>query len=687
MWKKEPLMPAEAKRILRNTKLFKHLSDQELDSLYGQAKTVEYKPGNMIVTEGDVGDVLYIILSGSVRIFTFNKDGEEIVLARLESGNYFGEQALLTPTPLRRNASARAFTNVTVLTFSHAVMQHYLQSNKRLLELLQQHGQTQIISKLVKQLHTQEEEQQELFSLFEKVDNYSAEQVIFHQGDKPDFAYFLLSGSVVINFLDEHKQTKFRSQIAPGQFFGEKGVLENKPRAGTAIALDDVQVVAISTSALREGYQENVHLNALLDSLINVYKISTVGLVTQYQGNFLDQPAINTHTVKPNGEVLIASRVINANIFAVSYVNIKETESKFFQDSENHVREIKLADNHLVGVINIGEWGDLQEIYQLVYNKLLITPEILQAFSKSGNLTTPKLVTKIDNPIVCECMQIRQHQIQNMLLHGETLESVTKKTGAGTVCGGCRPKLIDLIGDTQWTFVEITQVRKHNDKIRSYQLKTIDSSMLSYYPGQHIVIEANINGRWIARSYTLTSSANMDKDYYEITVKRETFGLFSQWLFDHAGLGTLLRMSDPQGTFIFDLEQSTATIFFTAGIGITPAIAFAKKIISSGQSHPLHIHHSVHQLEDLAFRDELTNWPKQHHHITIDILNTSQHERLNEYQVREVLTRYPQAEIFICGPVRYQETLTTILQNAGITFEHIHIEQFTHAGEPLTLVH
>jgi serine/threonine protein kinase len=70
-----------------------------------------YKPGALIVREGEQGDEAYIIRAGKCRVFkTIN--GEKVERRILGEGDVFGETAILTGKP--RTASVEAIDNVTV---------------------------------------------------------------------------------------------------------------------------------------------------------------------------------------------------------------------------------------------------------------------------------------------------------------------------------------------------------------------------------------------------------------------------------------------------------------------------------------------------------------------------------------------------------------------------------------------
>jgi serine/threonine-protein kinase len=70
-----------------------------------------YRPGSLIVREGDIGHEAYIIRSGKCRAFKTIND-EKVELRIMGPGDVFGETAILTEKP--RSASVEAIDNVTV---------------------------------------------------------------------------------------------------------------------------------------------------------------------------------------------------------------------------------------------------------------------------------------------------------------------------------------------------------------------------------------------------------------------------------------------------------------------------------------------------------------------------------------------------------------------------------------------
>ena len=84
-----------------------------------------FNAGDYIFFEGDLETHFYIIESGSVKIFTKNKLGQRVEIAKFGAGETFGEFALIDKGA--RSASALAHTEVKVLQVSEEGYQTMLE--------------------------------------------------------------------------------------------------------------------------------------------------------------------------------------------------------------------------------------------------------------------------------------------------------------------------------------------------------------------------------------------------------------------------------------------------------------------------------------------------------------------------------------------------------------------------------
>jgi CRP-like cAMP-binding protein len=83
----EPTTQTEA---LQGIPFFAGLSREELDGVLDVARPVSFEAGTAIVTEGDPGDGMYVILSGTAEVDVGGR------FHKLGPGNFFGEMALIS---------------------------------------------------------------------------------------------------------------------------------------------------------------------------------------------------------------------------------------------------------------------------------------------------------------------------------------------------------------------------------------------------------------------------------------------------------------------------------------------------------------------------------------------------------------------------------------------------------------
>src|SRR5216684_1703249 len=113
----------EAQSLAR-VPLFKRLEPHELEKLAEEIDQVNYKAGDVIFNEHDRGDALYILEEGAVRIWVMDEDVNEVTLAELKPGDFFGELAVLDRG--ERSSSATALTDIHLHRLSSDAFQEFL---------------------------------------------------------------------------------------------------------------------------------------------------------------------------------------------------------------------------------------------------------------------------------------------------------------------------------------------------------------------------------------------------------------------------------------------------------------------------------------------------------------------------------------------------------------------------------
>jgi CRP/FNR family transcriptional regulator, cyclic AMP receptor protein len=117
-------MDQEALDALTQVPLFAGLSADELMELTRQASLRTYRKNTLLMEKGDEASVLYVILSGSVKVFSADNKGKEIVLNELGPRDLVGELALIDGST--RTASVMTAATCRCLVLPKSSFQEFL---------------------------------------------------------------------------------------------------------------------------------------------------------------------------------------------------------------------------------------------------------------------------------------------------------------------------------------------------------------------------------------------------------------------------------------------------------------------------------------------------------------------------------------------------------------------------------
>jgi len=106
--------------ILRQAPLFAGLEEQAADILEKSMTPLSLRRGDILFNEGDIGNQLYVVTDGKVKLGRSSVDGRENLLALLGPGQMFGELSFFDPGP--RSATATAVTDLELAALGHDVL-------------------------------------------------------------------------------------------------------------------------------------------------------------------------------------------------------------------------------------------------------------------------------------------------------------------------------------------------------------------------------------------------------------------------------------------------------------------------------------------------------------------------------------------------------------------------------------
>lgn len=120
--------------VLAKSELFGQVNPQVRTELARKFVPKDFADGQTIVREGEPGEALFLLRDGSVEVYT-QKNGQDLKLADMKAGDFFGEVALLTGKP--RTASIRAKGRADVLMLQKVDFDGALQDSPELKNVIE----------------------------------------------------------------------------------------------------------------------------------------------------------------------------------------------------------------------------------------------------------------------------------------------------------------------------------------------------------------------------------------------------------------------------------------------------------------------------------------------------------------------------------------------------------------------
>jgi uncharacterized membrane protein len=89
------------------------MDEQEVAGIRAIMDVIKFKAGQVIIREGELGDLFYVITEGHAEILIRDANGSDVILHEAGPGDFFGELSMLTSEP--RSARVRAVDHLTTL--------------------------------------------------------------------------------------------------------------------------------------------------------------------------------------------------------------------------------------------------------------------------------------------------------------------------------------------------------------------------------------------------------------------------------------------------------------------------------------------------------------------------------------------------------------------------------------------
>jgi CRP-like cAMP-binding protein len=206
-----------------------------------------------LITEGEGGDTMFIIIQGRVKVSRHGDDGSELILAELSDGAFFGEMALLSDAP--RTASVICTEETMLFSISRELVADMTAQYPTVGEVMRRFHKNRLITNLLKTspifapFSTSDKK-----TLIEKFKSREVDAGAFLiTREKPgDGLYVVLSGRCEVIDQDADGHDLVVAELKEGDVFGEMSMLWNKQTCASVRATTTCTVMRLPRAEFNE---------------------------------------------------------------------------------------------------------------------------------------------------------------------------------------------------------------------------------------------------------------------------------------------------------------------------------------------------------------------------------------------------------------------------------------------------
>ena len=209
-----------------------------------------------------------------------------------------------------------------------------------------------------------------------------------------------------------------------------------------------------------------------------------------------------------------------------------------------------------------------------------------------------------------------------------------------------------------------------------------------FQSGQHLPIEAELDGKLLRRTYSICSEAG--EWPLEIGIRVQPGGRFSEYAMNELSVGDVLQVMPPTGRFHANVDPAASKYYlgFAAGSGITPILSIARTLLNTESSSRFALFYGNRRQDSAMFIDDLyalkNRFPER---LQLNFVFSREDQefpinsgRLDRGKVAELYQRFCSGdsvdEAFVCGPDTMIDTVVETLVELGLAPDAVHAERF-----------
>ena len=396
--------------------------------------------GEPVVVEGDEPGAFYVVIAGQLEVSVAGVTGPK-VLGTLRAGDWFGEEAALRALP--RSATVRSLELTRCIEVPRDVFEHHVLGDPRAHRTLVEHAEVRLAERSLRSIAffaDLDPDEEIAGNVWRRP--FAAGDTLFAAGTAADTMGFVLEGVAVI---------EPGIRLGPAQCIGEQDVLAGRAVrservvAETAGVLLEVRAARFCAWVARDG-----ELADWVGTLQHIYRLAGGRLLSVYEAMVDGHRCAVTVHGDPSTDGVTTTDRIGADHLVIARCRRGAIEETVRWQDGATIRELGIAGavrnsrgelrgGELVQIVVERTGPDVGILYRRIATGEPITARDLARFRRSGHLGGTAKAS--ERELLCQCLQIAACDVVSCESAGE----ISRETGAGLVCGGCRPAIERLV--------------------------------------------------------------------------------------------------------------------------------------------------------------------------------------------------------------------------------------------------
>lgn len=234
--------------------------------------------------------------------------------------------------------------------------------------------------------------------------------------------------------------------------------------------------------------------------------------------------------------------------------------------------------------------------------------------------------------------------------------------------------------------LRVSSIVTETPSVKTFRLLPSSNGSLlpfTFVPGQFLNVAFWIGGAKMNRSYSISSSPT-EREYVELSVRREPRGAVSRHIDDLLKVGDLIEASGPVGKFTFNGTEADSIVLIGGGVGITPMMSIARYLTERSWPGDIFFIYTCRTPSDFIFANEIAALerrnPKLHVAVTISKAEGTDWKgargRITKEWLTQTVPELASRRIHICGPPAMMDSTKAMLAELGVPPDQVKTEAF-----------